>query len=383
MSGRYSRRGFVAAFAAVGAVALAACGSAPPTAKQGGGGGNGGSDAASGFAKYANMSADERQKALVADAKKEGQVVVYTSNTDIDALAKAFEAKYPGVDVKPYRADSETLIQRLSQESSAGKIANDALETDNFEMIALDKNGDLAKFDSPVLSDLPDSANHGGWVTSRLNTFFVAWNTKLVQKGGQPKSFLDLADPKWKGKIGMEEGDFPLYAGLTLYLENQKGMSKSDVRAYWRKVAANAKVVSGHTVLEQLLDSGEFSVAMGLDKHFVEQSKEAGAPVAWTPYVEPVIAVPSGLGVMKKAPHPAAGILFTEWLLARQGGQEIYAQKFRVPIAKNVPGEKDVLPSSVEVVEPPDSVFTTDVEKWRTDYQKLLQGSAKVEGDDG
>src|SRR6266540_6917804 len=108
----------------------------------------------------------------------------------------------------------------------------------------------------PIRDSLRKDALFPGWTATRFNAFVVGWNTKLVPAGQEPKSFEDLADPKWKGKLAMELSDFDWYMALHTYLTTKKGMSDAQADDLFKRLVANAKVVKGHTVMGELLSAG-------------------------------------------------------------------------------------------------------------------------------
>jgi len=255
-------RGLLIALVAA-ALALAGCGSSPTAQAPG----SSGDSTAGPFAKYANLSGADRTQKLLADAKTEGQLGIYTSNTDIDDLVAGFEKAYPGIKVNAFRANSETVLQRIQQESQARRLAADVVDTDDFELDALNSQGVLVDYQSPIRDSLRKDALFPGWTATRFNAFVVGWNTKLVHPGQEPKSFEELADPKWKGKLAMELSDFDWYMSLHTYLTTKKGMSDAQADNLFKGLVANAKVVKGHTVMGELLSAGQFEVALSIYSH--------------------------------------------------------------------------------------------------------------------
>ena len=144
---------------------------------------------------------------LIEAAKKEGQVIYYTS-TDLpvaEKLAKAFEAKYPGISVRVERTGAERVFQRIGQEYSSNIHAVDVVNSsDAAHFIVWKRDGllvpyvpeDVAKF-YPAEHKDPD----GQFASWRVWLSIIAYNTNLVKPEDAPKSFADLLDPKWKGKI--------------------------------------------------------------------------------------------------------------------------------------------------------------------------------------
>jgi iron(III) transport system substrate-binding protein len=356
------------------ALVLAGCGTSPTVQAPSGGG-----DSSAGpFAKYANLSGPDRTQRLLADARKEGSVSVYTSNTDIGDLVKEFEKTYPGVKVNAFRANSETVLQRIQQESAANRIGNDIVDTDDFELDTLNSEGMLAEYQSPVRDSLRKEALFPGWTATRFNAFVVGWNTKLVPAGQEPRSFEELADPKWKGKLAMELSDFDWYLSLHTYLTTKKGMSKAQADDLFKRLVANAKVVKGHTVMGELLSAGQFAVALSIYSHTVDKAAHKnGAPVAFRPILTPVILRPNGAGLMLQSKHPAAALLWMDWVLT--DGQKEIAKSFRIPAQPNVPGFTDPIPAGTETFNVPQDLLVKQNKRWSDAYDALIRGAPKAQ----
>ncbi|MEV7363647.1 ABC transporter substrate-binding protein [Streptomyces sp. NPDC093675] len=351
----------------VGGLLLTGCGASPTT------GTAGSAPDKNPYAAYESLTGKERTDKLLADAKSGGGVLdLYTSNTDIQDLVDGFQKAYPGVKVHAFRANSETVLQRALQENQANKPQNDVMDTNDLELRALDGQHLLHAYKGPAEAGLKDTAkNLGGWTAERFNAFVVGWNTDKVKAGQEPKDFADFADPKWKGKLSVEVGDWDWYASMHTYLTEEKGMSPSAVDALFKKIAANIKVVKGHTVQGELLSAGQFAVALSVYSHTVDKAAKKGAPVAWRPAVEPVILRPNGIALMARPRHPAAALLWTDWVLTE--GQKIIAESLRIPAAKSVPGYKDPIPAGTTTYSL-SKTAETDTKKWNTAYDALLRG---------
>ncbi len=231
------------------------------------------------YAAYESLTGKERTDKLLADAKSEGGVLdLYTSNTDIQDLVDGFQKAYPGVKVHAFRANSETVLQRALQENQANKPQNDVMDTMT-RTAGPGRPAPAPRLQGPRRSSLKDTAkNLGGWTAERFNAFVVGWNTDKVKAGQEPKDFADFADPKWKGKLSVEVGDWDWYASMHTYLTEEKGMSPSAVDALFKKIAANIKVVKGHTVQGELLSAGQFAVALSVYSHTVDKAAKKGRP---------------------------------------------------------------------------------------------------------
>src|SRR5262245_55057336 len=145
-------------------------------------------------------------QALIDAAKKEGQVVYYTS-TDLpvaEKVAKAFEAKYPGIGVRVERSGAERVFQRIGQEYASNIHAVDVVNSsDAAHFIVWKRDGILLPYVPEDVAKYP--AEHrdvdGQFASFRVWLSIIAYNTNLVKAEEAPKSFADLLDPKWKGKI--------------------------------------------------------------------------------------------------------------------------------------------------------------------------------------
>jgi iron(III) transport system substrate-binding protein len=361
-------RGILASAVAAASLALASCGSSPTA-----GTGSGEKQNAAAYAKYAGTTGAARTSKLLADARKEGTLSIYTSNTDIGDLVTGFEKAYSGIKVNAYRANSETVLQRVSQEASANKTANDVVDTNDGELDAMSQQHLLAPYDGPAKAGLRPEAIFPDWTAERFNAFVVGWNTRLVPKGQEPKSLQELAGPKWKGRISMEMGDWDWYLAWHTYLTQKQGMSDQQATALFQSLARNAKIVKGHTVQGELLSSGQFAVALSVYSHTVDKAARKGAPVAWRPPVQPVMLRPNGLALMAKPKHPAAALLWMDWVLTE--GQKVIAAATRIPAAKSVPGYTSPVPPGTQTFDVPIDKIRTESKNWETAYDQLVRGA--------
>ncbi|MBD0734222.1 ABC transporter substrate-binding protein [Streptomyces sp. CBMA29] len=367
------RHGALTAGVLAAGLVLVGCGSSPAT---GGGSARPTSDP---YSAYASLTGKERTDKLLADAKSQGNVLdLYTSNTDIQDLVDGFKTAYPGIKVNAFRANSETVLQRILQEDKANKTQTDVVDTNDSELRSMDKQQVLTPYDGPSKAGLRASATtFGGWTAERFNAFVVGWNTDVIPGGKPPVDFTDLADPKWKGKLSVEVGDWDWdwYASMHTYLTDDKGMSPADVDALFKKIIANSKVTKGHTVQGELLSAGQFGVALSVYSHTIDKAAKKGAPVAWRPTVQPVILRPNGVGMLSRARHPAAAMLWTDWVLS--DGQRLIAKSLRIPAAETVEGFTDPIPAGSTTYNVPESA-EKDTAKWNAAYDALLRGVAKT-----
>ena len=274
----------------------------------------------------------DREKRLLESAKKEGSVVVYTSLNLKDSvpITEAFEKKF-GVKAVLWRASSEKVVQRSITETRAGRYSADVYETNGPEMEILHREKLLADFHSPGIRDIPAESipPHRQWIPDRFNFFTIAYNTNLVKPEDVPNTYEDLLHPRWAGKIGLESGDTDWFGAVV------KGMGETKGLAFFRRLAAGKpEMRTGHTLIAELVASGEIPLAAAVYNHNAERLIEKGAPIKWKP-LSPTFGRPNAIGVSNRAPHPHAAMLFVDFMLSKEG-QELLKQRNRVPASKLV-----------------------------------------------
>ena len=211
-------------------------------------------------------------------------------------LIDAFEKKY-GVKLQFWRASSESILRRTLIEQRAGRYDVDAIETSAAEMESLHREGMLQEVRSPHLADIVPAAlrPHREWVGDRLNIISAGYNTKLVRKDELPKTYEDFADPRWKAGGSASNRDDAVWFGA---LANALGEEKI-VKLFRDMVRCNGvSVRKGHTLLANLVVTGEVQFALTLYHYKAEQLKNAGAPLDWY-VIPPGFARFLGTGVMR------------------------------------------------------------------------------------
>src|SRR5438874_2638322 len=181
---------------------------------------------ASRVAEIANYQGADREQRLIQGARREGMVTFYSNapTEDNTALVGAFERKY-GIKVSLYRASSEEIRQRVVNEARARRFDVDFILNNAPAMEALTSEKLLVEVKSPHVADLMPAAipPHRSWVGFCLNVLVQAYNTNLVKKADLPKTFQDLLDAKWKGKIAIEADDSDWFAGLLEVMGQEQG----------------------------------------------------------------------------------------------------------------------------------------------------------------
>ena len=285
----------------------------------------------------AAYDAPDRAQKLAATAKAEGGLNIYSSLTaeDLAALGAAFERKYA---IKPtyWRASNEDVLQRGVTEEHSGRHGADLFDTGAAGLEGLRRENLLHPVVSPVFADLmPQAVAPGVWIGTRLQVISQAYNTNLLKPADLPRTYADLANPKWKGKLTVESDDTDWFATLLTTMGEENGL-----RLFKDIVAKNGVTLrKGHSLIANLVAAGEAPLAVTTYHYKIAQMKAAGAPVdAFN--LDPTVARVDGIGLSASAPHPASALLYMDFLLG--DGQAILgAREFfptNVKAAKAVAG---------------------------------------------
>jgi len=284
------------------------------------------------------VHAAEASPTLIAAAKKEGRVVLYTPlivDQVVRPLAAAFRAKY-GIPVEFARMDSNSVVLRITTEHRAGRGAADVFTT-TLGLEALIASKSIRKFQSVSAAELPAGYKdpNGYWASVRLHVFGPAVNTDLVKPADYPKTYEDLLSPKWTGKMVWRRNDL---TGASGFVGNVLiGMGEEKGMQYLRKLAAQKIIqvtISDRALLDQVI-AGEYAMTTVVTNHNVEISRKQGAPVAWIP-LEPAMMSSEQIGLTTLGPHPNAGLLFVEYALSREG-QTVFQKAGYIPAHPAVP----------------------------------------------
>jgi len=282
---------------------------------------------------------------LIDAAKKEGKVIYYTS-IDLpiaERIAKSFEAKFPGIAVRVERSGAERVFQRIGQEYSSRIYAVDVVNSsDAAHFVVWKREGilqpfmpeDVAKHYKPEHQD-PD----GTHAAFRVNLCLIGYNTNLVKAADAPKSFADLLDPKWAGKIVKAH---PGYSGTIMTATFQ--MARDLGWGYFEKLAKQRIMqVQSSADPPKKLALGERAVMADGNEYNMFQLKEKGDPVEIVYPTEgaPLIIGPNG--VFKDAPNPNAARLFQSYCYTPECQQliiDVGGLRSVHPLAKEKPGRK-------------------------------------------
>jgi iron(III) transport system substrate-binding protein len=313
---------------------------------------------------------------LVEAARKEGKVILYSA-MDLpvgEKLGKAFEAKYPDIAVQIERSGAERLFQRLDQEFASGIHACDVINSsDASHFISWKRNGWLAPFVSEDIAQhfLPEFRDPDGMsATSRIYLSSIGYNTNLVKPDDAPKSFADLLDPKWAGK--MVKGH-PAYSGTimtaTFQIVRELGWD------YYEKLSKQRVMqVQSATDPPKKLALGERAVMADGNEYNVVLLKEAGQPVEPVYPAEGAPTVSGPTGIFNTAPHPNAARLFQAWLHTRETQQfftDFTAQYSAHAQVTSKPGRRKI--SDIKLMKEDAAGVEKMAEEIKTRYAKLFR----------
>ncbi|MBA7466593.1 hypothetical protein ES703_43181 [subsurface metagenome] len=314
--------------------------------------------------------------ALVEAAKKEGKLVFYSS-MDLpvgEKLGRAFEAAYPGISMQIERSGSERLFQRVDQEFSSNIRAADVINTsDASHTIPWKKNGWLAAFvPEDVAKHFPAQYRDpdGMFALSRIYLSSIAYNTSLLKAEDAPKSFADLLDPKWAGK--MVKGH-PAYSGTIMTATFQ--MVREFGWEYYEKLAKQRVMqVQSSTDPPKKLALGERAIMADGNEYNVVLLKEAGQPVEPIYPSEGAPTISGPTAIFASAPHPNAARLFQAWLHTRETQQfftDFTAQYSAHAQVTSKPGRRKI--ADIKLMKEDAAGVEAQAEEIKTRYARLFR----------
>jgi iron(III) transport system substrate-binding protein len=326
--------------------------------------------------RAAAPAAEAVTPALIEAARKEGKVVWYTS-VDLpiaEKIAKSFEAKYSGVAVRVERAGAERVFQRIGQEYASNIHAVDVTNSsDAAHVIVWKRDGwlaahvpeDVAKFYPAEHKDAD-----GMFASFRVWVSIIAYNSKLVKPEDVPKSFADLLDPKWAGKIVKAH---PGYSGTIMTATYQ--MSRDLGWDYFEKLAKQRIMqVQSSADPPKKLALGERAVMVDGNEYNIFQLKESGQPVepVYATEGSPLIIGPNA--VFKAAPNPNAARLLNSYMFSVEAQQLIVdagGLRSMHPQTKEKPGRKPW--AEIKTMKDDAAAVEKMSEEIKAKYQKIFK----------
>jgi iron(III) transport system substrate-binding protein len=255
-------------------------------------------------------------------------------------------------------------------EARAGRFACDILETNGPEMEAMYREHLLDEFHSPHFRDLPPAAfpKHRQWIADRFNFFTIGYNTNLVKAAEVPNAYEDLVHPRWAGRVGIEGSDVDWLGAMVKSMGDEKGF------AFVRKLAdMKPQVRTGHTLMAELVASGEIPLAATIYNHNAERLIVKGAPIRWKA-IAPTFGRPNAIGVSRRSARPHAALLFADFMLSPEG-QTLLKERNRVPASLKVDTHLNKFP--FQMIDP--AITLDEIDRWERLFSDLFLKGKKIE----
>jgi len=269
---------------------------------------------------------------LIEGAKKERQLVYYTTMTldQSKQTVDQFEKKYPFLKVTLFRTGGGPILNKILTEARGGRYDWDVVVGRGEMVTPLMERKLLASYHSPEskMIDAQLVDDQGYWTAYYVNSYVLGWNTKLVRREDVPKTYDALLNPKWKGQISLDTEAYGMVEGL------KRAWGKEKALAYFKKLAALDPVLKrGNTERVQLVVAGEYPLIIAYNQT-IQRMTSRGAPIDWIP-LEPAVTQVNPAMIAAKSPHPNAARLFYDYILSRDGQEQLRSYQ-RIPVRKDV-----------------------------------------------
>lgn len=316
-----------------------------------------------GIEQIANYKGKDRDQILLEGAKKEGALSVYSGMNAKDSkpLVDGFGKKYPFIKVDLFAGRGEDVAARLITEQKGRKFTADTFDAPTTNVEKLRREGLLAPYYTPV----QDTYNkkhmdpNKYWVPIYHNILTFVYNTNEIKD--PPKTWQDLLDPKWKGKLTVEDTD-------EIWVINfYKAWGEAKARDYFTRLGKqDLKIVHGHSVMQQMLIAGEVASSPTQYLHQAIADKKTGAPLNFV-IMNPMVVGPEGMTLLKNAPHPHAALLFIDYATSREGQTLLYNRGRNVAY----PGMDPYLKDADLLIDDP-VISLDNFEHWQKLFKDLL-----------
>ena len=285
--------------------------------------------------KIQNLPPAQRRAALEEGAKSEGQMVIYTSVSlsDYPKILAAFEQSHPYIKTNAFRSVPSGVVRRADTEAKTGRHAVDIIGTAPVETWQLRQLQLVTPYFTPERNALFKGAfdPEGYWTAFDVTPIVLAFNTKQVTQQEAPKTYHELLQPKWRGRMSLGTEDYEWFGAVLDYMGKDKGLE------YMRALAKqNLHMPGSSSVMRvQLLLGGESAIAISARGRRVAEFKSKGAPVDFR-ILDPYASEPDMLTLMQHAKNPHAAILFYDWLVAQEGQTKMSELTGRIAVRRGV-----------------------------------------------
>jgi iron(III) transport system substrate-binding protein len=285
--------------------------------------------------KAAALSGAQRKAFLEEGAKKEGEIVFYTSMslTDYPKILPHFEKAYPFIKTNTYRSTPSGVFTRIETEARAGRHAVDVVGSAPVEMWQLKQRKHSAAYLSPEQKALPPGSRdpEGYWQGFEVTPLVTAFNTKQVSGADAPHGYQDLLNPRWKGRISLGTEEYTWFNILLESMGSKKGAE------YMQALAKQELQMPGSSSVMrvQLMLAGESAIALAARGRRVTDYKQQGAPIDFR-IMDPYGGEPNFVALMQRSTHPHAALLFMDWILSEEGQTRLVDAAGRISIRKGI-----------------------------------------------
>jgi iron(III) transport system substrate-binding protein len=276
------------------------------------------------FLQLNKLSPAERQQRLIEGAKKEGEVMLYSSSglEEIQALVKAFGKKYPFLQTRFNRKGGSQLFTVAQMEFTGKKYLADIYWA-GYSTIGpmLKEKGMLARYTSPETTAIAGEYKdkEGYWVATRISMAIFAYHAKKVPAGKVPNSYYELLDPFWKGMISIDSSP----GRFTHLLAEKYGWEKTE--DFHKKLAEqNPKIHRGRTARMQLILAGEALGGLDINADNIVGMQREGAPLDYS-VMDPTLLSLTAAALPQSPAHPHAAVLFYDFIISKEGQADLAA----------------------------------------------------------
>jgi len=313
--------------------------------------------------------------ALIEAARREGKLAFYTAlELNIsEKLGKAFEAKYPGIAVRVERSGAERIFQRIGQEQDSRINAVDLVcSTDPAHFIFWKRKDWVAPYvPEEAAKNLPRERIDPDGTSATVCAWFsvIGYNTDLVKPADAPKSYADLLDPKWKGKIVKGH---PGYSGAILTATYQ--ISRDLGWSYFEQLAQQ-RVMQVQSAAEppRKVAAGERAVQADGNDYSLMLYRDAGRPVEVVYASEGTPQIIVETGIFRSSANPNAARLFQHFLFSAEGQQifiDFAHRSFHAQV-KDKPGRPPL--SAIKTMKSDPAAVEAQSEEIKARYTKLFR----------
>jgi iron(III) transport system substrate-binding protein len=285
------------------------------------------------FATRSAHSQSNPDPKLVEGAKKEGEMIFYTTMTldQSKEVVDRFQKKYPFIKPTLFRTGGGPLLNKILTEARGGRYAWDVVVGRAEMVVPLMERNLLASYRSPETKMIDDDLadKEGYWTSYYVIAYVLGWHTKLVKREDVPRTYEALVDPKWKGgQLSFDNEAYGMLQGLMRAWGREKAIT------YFKRIAAiDPSLKRGNTERVALAVAGEYPLTVSYNQTF-ERMVARGAPIDWVA-LEPAVVSSFPIMLAAKAPHPNAARLYYDFSLSKEG-QEMLRGMQRIPVRKDV-----------------------------------------------